>query len=189
MQPKKKIEVGKLLKDNLKIILLGLIVSIIFNEYLVRIILFVTLGNLGIWSLRITNYLPNLNLETISATAVLLAFRYDWKVGALFCVIFMTVGFVKNGKLNLISITVIALACLGGAIGQLIRSLGYNDFGWVFIATMFIKSILSIPIMQVVNPNLGKNVGHAILDGFVNIFLLVHVMTALNSLLDLFHLY
>ncbi|MFH0876503.1 MAG: hypothetical protein V1859_11290 [archaeon] len=184
--PKKNI--GLWFIQNLKFIILALILMIIFNDYVVRIILFIILGLIGIESIKITRFLPNINLETIGATSIFLAYRYDWKIAALFSVVFGLVGFMKVSKLNLMSLMVIALNCLGGTLAQFLKIFGYK-FELVFIMAMIIKNVISIPVMQVVNPNIPKNIGHAIIDGFINVFLIIHFMSIINLVLDALHLY
>jgi hypothetical protein len=177
----------KLLQDNLKFILLGLILVIIFRSYVIRILLFIALGMLGVLTLQMTRFVPDVSFETITAGAVLLGYLYGWKFAAVFALFWGIYGFIKISKLNQISITMILFMLVSAVLADIFAHLGYQ-FWLTYILTFILRGILSYPVMQLVNPNVLKNVVHAVGDTIFNIAVAIHIFNLLFELLQALNL-
>ncbi|MBN2422890.1 hypothetical protein JXB41_06700 [Candidatus Woesearchaeota archaeon] len=185
---KKKIHPVKFLVQNLKILIIIVIILIVFHKYVVRILLCLVLGFIGIKSLEVTRFVPYISIESLTASAILISFLYSWQLAVVFSIIFGTYGYIKISRFNLISITQIMLMCLSSVVSSLLASLD-KPFFISYILIFLGKSILSYPIMELVNPNPAKNLTHALGDGFFNMFITVHFMNLIYTLLNFFNLH
>ena len=104
---KKKFNLKKYLIKNLKWILIILIFFIVMHQYIVRILLVLILGFIGVYTLEITRFMPDVSFETITAASILFGHLYGWKFASIFALAFGIYGHVKISKMNQISITII----------------------------------------------------------------------------------
>ncbi|MBD3202859.1 hypothetical protein GF327_01075 [Candidatus Woesearchaeota archaeon] len=184
-----KIKTINFVKENIRLLLAGIIALILLNDFIVLITLFILLGFAGVYSLLATRMVPHISIESISASAILLGYIYNWQIAVLFALIFGAYGFIKISRLNLISITMILFMCLSGVLGNLFASLGYDTFWIAFVISFTIRSLLSFPVMQVVNPNMVKNFTHAVGDWMFNVFVTIHFIRLIYQVLSALNLY
>ena len=69
-----------LLKKNITLVLFAAILLVIFNKYLVAIVLIILLSILGFITLQVSRIVPHISIETVTAGSILLGYIYDWKI-------------------------------------------------------------------------------------------------------------
>ncbi|MBT3463528.1 hypothetical protein HOD20_01865 [archaeon] len=175
--------ISKFLEKNLKWILIILIIFIVMHEYIVRIILVLALGIFGVYTLEITRFVPDVSFETVTAASVLFGYLYGWKFATAFALIFGIYGHVKISKMNQISITIILFMVFSAVLADFLAKFGY-PFWVVFIGTFVLRAIVSYPVMQLVNPNVLKNMVHAVGDTVFNIAVVIHVFIIIVDVLN-----
>ena len=91
-------------------------------------------------------------------------------------------GYVAR-KMNQISITIILFMVFSAVLADFLAKFGY-PFWVVFIGTFVLRAIVSYPVMQLVNPNVLKNMVHAVGDTVFNIAVVIHVFIIIVDVLN-----
>jgi len=181
-KPKKKFSIQTWLKKNFKFIIAGLIAIIIFNKYIILIVLMIVLGYVGLVSMKLAKLVPHIQVETVNASAILIGYAWGWELGFLFGVIVGIVGFVNASQIKLTTIIAALFMGLSGVLAELFFSMGINFFV-SFSIIQFIRGVITYPIFSTIGGDPIESAIHSIFDPLFNIFVYSQLMNLIYVLL------
>lgn len=175
------------LKENRYLILVLLISLIIFHQYIVLISLLIFFGVIGLFSFKITRYIPHISVETVTASSVFLGYVYGWKIGLGFGIIAGMYGYIKNSMVKLKPIINVLLMGLCGVIGAIFASLNYS-FIVSYMLTFVIRIILNFLVFPLIEPDMFENVLHGLGDPIFNMLITFQFMNLIYIVLSTLNL-
>lgn len=178
----KKNKLLEYVKEHHKILLLAAISLILFNKYIVLITFLILLGILGMMSMKITSIVPHISIETVSASAVLFGFVWDWKIGLIFGLVFGMYGYIKLSIIKLKTILNAVLMGVCGIMGGVFASMGYS-FRIAFILTFVVRIVLNNIIFPLVESDMFENLVHGFGDPLFNILITGQFMQLFYTLI------
>ena len=168
-------EIEIIIRKNFKFLLLGAISLLIFHQYIVLILLLIFFTILGVMTLKVSQLVPHISIESVSASAILLGYVWDWKIALAFGVVVGLFGYTKISQLRLKAIVSTLFMGLSGVMGDLFHTMGYSFF-WTFIIIYLIRSNLGFFVFYMLEPNVTENIMHSYGDAIFNVLITVQLM-------------
>jgi hypothetical protein len=179
---KKKASVLDLISKHYKLIILALIAMIIFNQWIVFVITVILFTFLGMSSVSLSRVMPQISIETITPSAILVGYIWGWQFGLGFGLIVGMVSYVNASQMNLTTIICSLLMGLVGVLAFLFKDLGFNFF-WSFQIVYFIRANLSYFLISRINSNVVENIMHSYVESIYNMVIIVNFMTLFHGII------
>jgi hypothetical protein len=170
------------LRSNLTFIILGLIALIILHTQIVKILLIIMLVTAGWYTMKISRMMPNISIETVTASAILLGYLYGWQIALAFGLIVGISGYIRVSQLMLTTIVASAFMGLCGVLGALFAKLGYA-FWIAYLITYGLRAVISFPVYQTINPDLVGNIMHSFVESIFNMVVTINFMIIIYNLI------
>ncbi len=167
-------------------LLLSAIALVVFNKYIVMILLLIVFGILGISSLKVSRLVPHISIETITASSVLLGYAYGWKIALGFGIFFGLYGYTMISMIKLKSIINALLMGLCGVIASIFASMNYSFFA-AYMLTFIVRIVLNMLIFPLVEPDQFENMIHGFGDPIFSMLITFQFMNILFNLISLIH--
>jgi hypothetical protein len=183
---KKNIEAQKFFKKYLKFkyVLIAIILAILFSMYkgvFKAGVLMVAFTPLIVYSMRVSKFIPNLNIELLSATSLLLGYLF----GSIPTLIFSLVaGFYGIYKANYVTYLFIIRIIVTAIITALMPILFKIEFNLYFILGILIMNVVLYFIYLVVDPDPVQNTTHRVSHLFWNLLVVRFIYVALYGLVS-----
>ncbi|MFH2021469.1 MAG: hypothetical protein ABIJ34_08720 [archaeon] len=171
----KKFNLVTFLRKNFKLIILAGIAMILFNRYVILIVLTAIFTVMGVETQKISRIVPHINVETITPSSILIGYLYGWKIGLLFGLGLGMYSFFRVSLIKLTSITSALLMALSAVLADLFKSLGFS-FYIAFIIVMVIRSNIGFFLFNQINPDMLENFMHGYVEGLFHIFITLQLM-------------
>ncbi|MBN2368261.1 hypothetical protein JXC34_04535 [Candidatus Woesearchaeota archaeon] len=163
------------IKDNLKIVLLAIILLVVFNKHVVMIITMTLLMFIGHFMMKISRIMPHISLETVTPSAILIGYIWGWPAGLAFGIIVGLTGFIKASQLNLTILICSLLMGFVGVLAPLFKSLGMS-FAVAYLVSYTIRGLTSFTLMRMIGQSPVENISHSFVESGYNMVVVIHFM-------------
>ncbi|MBN2422875.1 hypothetical protein JXB41_06620 [Candidatus Woesearchaeota archaeon] len=153
----------------LRVFLAGIIVLLLlflFTDFIKGTILVIIFIPMAVVSQRVSRFIPHINLETVTAGALLLTYMYNPVIGSIFT---MTVGMyalIKASFVRFLMIINLTHSVMTLFIMILFKNL---DFSAYFIIGILVKNLISYVAFVFLDPDQIQNIIHRISHTIFNI--------------------
>jgi hypothetical protein len=181
---KKNIEVQKFFRRYFKlrfiiIIVIFILLFLLYKGFFKAAILMLIFTPTVVYSMRISKFIPNLNIEVLSASSLLIGYLYGPIPAAFFAIVVGFFGIFKSNYVTYLFIVRIICTALVAAIMSFYTSINFN---LNFILGILLMNVILWFVYLVIDPDPLQNVTHRISHLFWNLLVVRFIYVALYEL-------
>ena len=162
--------------------LIAILLLSLFNNIFKALILIAIFLPLVVWTFQVSRFIPHINIETLSASTLLLGYIF----GPLVALIFgLSAGMFGLFKANFIRYLMVVRIIVTALVGFGMAFFTNIDFNLNFIIGILAMNIILYFIYLVIDPDPIQNVTHRASHLLWNLFLVRFIFVALYYLINL----
>ena len=177
----KKKSFNSFLEKNLKYLILGLILIILFRKYLLFIVLSIPTLIMGMITMKASRVVPHISIESISSAATLIGYIWGWKAGLIFGFVVGMIGWIQVGLVKHTTITTAVFMGFNGMMGGILSSF-FSSFYVAHTMAFLIRAPINYIIMGAITSDPIENFMHSFGDSAFSVFIHVHWINLLYIL-------